>query len=346
MIIVALPLLSAVAFLSGQDPSKNTLRHTSARSIRARTKLAVTEYKLYDVDVLTNEVIDDHYGYFQEVSTIKPSPPVVDEVEEWYGTRYCTFRFFPAKTSADDGDDGTTISVRQTSFGCGKHGASVWKTGRALACHLASGRVSGKRRILELGAGVGLPSCVCRDVWRGEEAAEAILATDFWEEKSEGGEMQFGNSDSVDKARLFPSYMFAKNLEFNLIHSAGLPGGELQNDERCSVQKLDWHSEIDTLSANMFDADLIIGSDIVYYLEDVEPLIQTLKVLMDDEESRKEALLVLALDQERKGLPKFREKLKELVTFKNWELTSDVVELRETGMLDETERFLKLTIAT
>lgn len=330
----------------------------------ARSKLYATEdnasdvareYKLFDVDPATKEVIGEHYGYFQEVSTIEPSPLVMDEVEEWYGTTYRTFRFFSGGAATADG---TTLTVRQTTFGCGKLGANVWKGGHALACHLASGRVSGKRRILELGAGVGLPSCVVRSHWRGEEAAKAILATDFWEERPEGGEMQFGNSGSVDKERLFPSYMFATNLEFNLIQSAGLPissvgensgsnEGELQKDERCAVQKLDWHNEFDTYSAKMFDADLIIGSDIVYYPEDVEQLIHTLTVLIDVEESRKEALLVLSLDQERRGLPKFRQMLDELATSKNWELTSDVVELRQTnsdGDGKEAERFLVLTI--
>ena len=88
-----------------------------------------------------------------------------DEVELYYPTTRRAFQFPHRSPEA--------VEVRQTSFGCGKLGANVWPSSIALASLLANGgTVTEGRRILELGAGCGLPSATARICGSGERVRE------------------------------------------------------------------------------------------------------------------------------------------------------------------------------
>ena len=235
-----------------------------------------------------------------------------DEVEYWYPTRKRYFEFsIPSCTTASTA---TTTTIRQTSFGCGKLGAEVWDSSVALCLYLGGQQqqslVEGKR-ILELGAGCGLPSVVCRD----ELKADAVLATDFWEIEN----------DDFDGDRLVPTKFHGLNLEYNVVNNAYNKRGDGKNSNvETAVQRLDWHDRVSALSArDSFRPDLIIGSDLVYYPMDVEPLFNILELLLlgdvtSNEEStspvagerKTRAVLALALSPaKREALPEFRAKL-------------------------------------
>jgi len=177
------------------------------------------------------------------------------------------------------------VSIRQTSFGCGKLGATVWPSGIALSALLAGdcrSLLQGKR-VLELGSGCGLPSLVAKDI----AGASDVLATDYWEE--DGGKF--------DADRLVPKNLFGANLAHNV-------GSET------AVKHLDWHDQVSVMNVyDEFQPDVIIGSDLVYYLADTPPLIQTLDILLKS--GATDALLILPLppNAEREALPEFRSRL-------------------------------------
>ena len=177
------------------------------------------------------------------------------------------------------------VNIRQTSFGCGKLGATVWPSGIALASLLSGdyrSLIRGKR-VLELGSGCGLPSLVARDI----AGASDVLATDYWEE----------DDGTFDADRLIPKNLFGANLAHNI-------GSET------ATKHLDWHDQVNVMSAyDEFQPEIIIGSDLVYYLADTPPLIQTIDILLKSGAS--DALLVLPLppNAEREALPDFRSRL-------------------------------------
>ncbi|KAL7500030.1 hypothetical protein ACHAWT_009901 [Skeletonema menzelii] len=214
-----------------------------------------------------------------------------DEVEMFYATtkRYFIFPPTPSNenTVAEDqshvGDK--LLQIRQTSFGCGRLGATVWPSAIALASLLAGdtyrSSIQGKR-ILELGSGCGLPTLTAKEVC----CADQVLATDYWEREN----LVVGN-------RLVPKELFGVNLAYNV---------------RCEPRNLDWHDELSVFDVSTnFDADIIVGSDLVYYPDDVEPLLQTLNILMKNGGGAQNMLLILPLPPtaEREALPEFRRRL-------------------------------------
>ena len=206
-----------------------------------------------------------------------------DEVEYWCPTRKRHFEFSIPSSSVSS-ESATTI--RQTSFGCGKLGAEIWDSSVALCLYLGQQALTEGKKILELGAGCGLPSVVCQDELR----ASAVMATDFWEQ-----------DDNFDQDRLVPTKYHGLNLEHNVAATSS------------SVQCLDWHDRDSAISAReSFRPDLIIGSDLVYYPMDVEPLLNVLEILLksNDQESQTRAVLALPLaPANREALPEFREKV-------------------------------------
>ena len=137
--------------------------------------------------------------------------------------------------------------------------------------------------MLELGSGCGLPSLVARDI----AGASDVLATDYWEE----------DAGTFDADRLIPKNLFGANLAHNI-------GSET------ATKHLDWHDQVNVMSAyDEFQPEIIIGSDLVYYLADTPPLIQTIDILLKSGAS--DALLVLPLppNAEREALPDFRSRL-------------------------------------
>ena len=256
-----------------------------------------------------------------------------DEVEYWYPTNRRYFEFsIPSilsttTTTSDNDPSPTPISIRQTSFGCGKLGYELWDSSIALCLYLGKHNLAKtSSRVLELGSGVGLPSVVCRDVFK----VDAILATDFWET----------DDDVFDEDRLVPTKFHGMNLHYNVVDQQQQGQKEINNNDdgiddndndidravESAVLKLDWYDPGSTkLIKTTFRPDLIIGSDLMYYPTDVEPLLNTLEILLlqdeNDEESSSSsppenkttnarAVLVLPLAPSvREAIPEFRSKL-------------------------------------
>ncbi|KAL7469105.1 hypothetical protein ACHAXS_009349 [Conticribra weissflogii] len=315
-------------------------------------------YKLYDICSDGDSSVQRLYGSCERVvPSIVPFPKVMDEVENWYTTSYKTYRFhmpFEGENNKLVGDEfknnDVTVTIRETSFGCGKLGGTVWESSLALSCHLMTlfrsdgisynnnetSKHPSEWRIIELGAGVGVPSCVCRELGAGK-----ILSTDYWDDSSK----DFVTAPDPD--RLIPHHLFGVNLEFNLLQSAGLSvengQNEKSNDKQCFVRKLDWYDSEEVKEAKkLINPNLIIASAVVYYKEDVIPLIQTLEILLDTEsvvgksrdvvEEPVEALLFLP--EFREAMPLFREKLEEMMSaHPGWSLKVDRVRL----LLDDNE---------
>ena len=139
---------------------------------------------------------------------------MIDKVEEWYPTTYQSFRFSTETESHSNGE--SILLIHQTSFGCGRLGATFWPSALALGCYLMKNYdwIAGKR-VLELGSGCGIPSVVCRDLCGAAE----ILDRDFWEEDA---------ADPTIGQRLVPDNLFGVNINHNVGEENAL--------------KLDWHN--------------------------------------------------------------------------------------------------------
>ena len=98
------------------------------------------------------------------------------------------------------------------------------------------------------GAGCGLPGLICARLC----GASSVTLTDFWEAEE--------NKEREDLVRLLPDFLFATNLHYN-VDLNGLA-------DIVSVERLDWHDP-----SNLGDFDLIVGSDLVYNIYDVLPLL-------------------------------------------------------------------------
>ena len=334
LLVLAASASGASAFVNkGQcsRPSSNVLLASSSSSSASdatETTTRTSAESNLDDFVRSFAVYEDGkcVGTCQEVRPKARDPMAEeDEVEMFYQTTQRSFTFpqgwtdevddmtvasqrsflFPRSTSSDNdgghaGWDAATeaerllradsiplrkVNIRQTSFGCGRLGATVWPSGIALAALLSGDYrhlVQGKR-VLELGSGCGLPSLVAKDV----AGASDVMATDYWEE----------DDGKFDADRLVPKNLFGANLAHNI-------GSET------AAKHLDWHDQFNVMNVyDEFEPEVIIGSDLVYYLADTPPLIQTLNILLKS--GAKDALLVLPLppNAEREALPEFRSRL-------------------------------------
>ena len=270
------------------------------------------------------DVIDRRFA--GTVDKVRPAPqgPNAEEddgVELYYPT---TRRAFVCP----DRPPHEPLDIRETSFGCGKLGASVWPSAIALACLLTGDEsiesIRGKR-VLELGSGCGLPSLVSKEICHARE----ILATDFWEESPDA---------SVGDDRLVPKDLFGVNLARNI-----------KLDSASSVKCLDWHDEMSVFKvARDFRPDTIIGSDLVYYPVDTPPLLQTLNVLFKAGGAQS-ALLVCPMrppPHEREALPEFRSQLENGALGEECEVVMDEFEMVGMGIEQDEERhkFLRILI--
>ncbi|GFH55493.1 hypothetical protein CTEN210_11969 [Chaetoceros tenuissimus] len=158
--------------------------------------------------------------------------------------------------------------------------------------------------VLELGAGCGLPSVLLRDVL----GASSVVATDFWKE----------NIDWTisDESRLIPDHWHGMNLKYNVEDICKI----------AQVEMLDWH-DLDSLKSiqSKYFIDVVIGSDLIYYESDVEPLWQTLEILLEDVE---EVILFSPLAHNlRKALPSFRTLLKEKADEERYKVKEEIFQL-------------------
>ncbi|KAL9182220.1 hypothetical protein ACHAXT_012872 [Thalassiosira profunda] len=245
-----------------------------------------------------------------------------DEVEMLYPT---TRRAFVIP-----GYEEKLLNIRQTSFGCGRLGATVWPSAIALSSLLANecNFIEGKR-VMELGSGCGLPSLVAKEIC----SAESVLATDYWEVADDADRLV--PADAATEGRLVPKDIFRVNLEYN-IHA----------DDSASVGRLDWHDEMEIFkTANECEPDVIVGSDLVYYPLDTEPLLQTLNILLKGGKP-KDALLVLPLppSAEREALPDFRKRLEQGALGDKCRVVMDEMEMVETQYEEQRHNMLRIQI--
>lgn len=134
--------------------------------------------------------------------------------------------------------DATPVRVRELAFSEGSFGSTVWPSSLVLAQWLATEVRLGKApgEILELGAGVGLAGLAAAAQGAG------VTSTDL-EDDEVGG------------------------LLSNLRHNAALNGLEME------CVPLDWREPASWLGRQY---DLVVGSDLLYYVENAAPLAQTL----------------------------------------------------------------------
>ena len=249
-------------------------------------------------DVITTSIIHSYTVGNDIIHEVRPRPrdpnenvEEEDEVEMYYPTTRRSFMFPSNNNNCHDNDDDNEhygrlevedkkkddsriITIRQTSFGCGKLGATVWPSAIALACllHGESKDLIKDKKVLELGSGCGLPSAFCSTV------ARSVLATDYWEiqdddESISSSETNHLYRNSVDATtnigdRLVPKNLFGANLLYNIQQSkSDDEDDEEQHTNNNQIQQLDWHDEMGILKiASDYRPDTIIGSDLVYYV--------------------------------------------------------------------------------
>ena len=251
---------------------------------------------------------EDDQSLFHEIRPIMDTEEEdEDEVELWYPTTRRSFFI----------DDGTSIHIRQTSFGCGKLGSSIWPSSIALCCHLLSHTImENTNKILELGAGCGLPSAF---LLASSSHTNLVMATDFWQ----------SNDDANDKDRLFPNSLFGTNLEYNIQKN--------ENTKNVGqVVKYDWHKyqalDDENHPIRQFAPNIIIGSDLIYYPEDVEPFLQTLKRLLSNQKDKVDMAIFffpLSKDTKREALPEFQRQIIQQSWFPNHHVQLETVQLHQ-----------------
>lgn len=222
------------------------------------------------------------------------------------------------------------VHCRQLPFSYGKLGGTVWYAAIALAQYIAMNPsiVRGKD-VLELGAGIGIPGllasgCDARSVCLSEFGYDGDINEPVIQPEGE------------DSKRLLPSALLS-NLNFNVNLNSG-------DNEKVSVKHVDWYDFIPNedgsdnvkIQGNTFnkdDYDLLIGSDLVNWEEDVRPLISTLKYFLSGDRNTK-AILMLSVEN-RKALPTFLELIET-------EFTS--VDTKNMSMMNKAEELPLLLI--
>jgi predicted nicotinamide N-methyase len=162
--------------------------------------------------------------------------------------------------------DGTLVLRVADAWGAGAEtGCCLWDAGAWFACHaMHCPERFAARRVIELGAGVGLLSCVL-----ARSGASSLLSTDVYDE-------------TLDNLR--------HNLQANLhtcvpvLAAVDVSGyfAEHATGSACTAvcARLDWLDASGAQALRAFDADLIVAADCVYSEELVDGLVHTLAVLL------------------------------------------------------------------
>jgi len=283
------------------------------------------------VDAETHEIV----GQCREWAALPEelNKPDEDEVELLYPT---TLQFFDF---GDGNPHEQLVRVRSTSFGCGKLGYEVWPTGLALSLYL--GRLLRDRErlsILELGAGCGLPSIICRDA----PQVSSIVASDFWYESAEA---------EFDKDRLVPETYHGINLQYNVLSD------DSGSTRRSFVERLDWNDldtvqdAVDVATGVTGQLDIVIGSDLIYHGMNGQPLWQTMEALLNSSQERAPTIVIFSPLEPfvREGLPEFRSMLETKCDTDNYNLHQQEFilyrSLKDLENRQNAERFLKTVVS-
>eukprot|EP00563_Minutocellus_polymorphus_P018712 CAMPEP_0197726202 /NCGR_PEP_ID=MMETSP1434-20131217/14012_1 /TAXON_ID=265543 /ORGANISM="Minutocellus polymorphus, Strain CCMP3303" /LENGTH=384 /DNA_ID=CAMNT_0043312051 /DNA_START=136 /DNA_END=1290 /DNA_ORIENTATION=+ len=166
------------------------------------------------------------------------------------------------------------ISISSLPMKYGKIGARIWPSGVALSLYLVGTGAASGMRLLELASGLGLPSSVAMNIG----GAADVLATDFWMDlPHKSANIEALTKEAAlgrQKTWTVPTKEFGENLKANI----GID----------RVRKLDYHNETECTSIISAPArgndnhgpNLIIGSDLIYFEADNEPIIQCIRSLM------------------------------------------------------------------
>lgn len=244
-----------------------------------------------------------------------------DELEILYPTQRQFFQF--GKTT-----DMPVLQVRSTSFGCSKMGHQIWPSSLALCLSLIHdyGGSDWPKSVLELGAGCGLPSIVCRDILQVPQ----VIATDFWYPEQQSQRV---------KDRLVPEVWHGINLQYNV---------ERQH-QGAVVKPLDWHDLESVRQAATPSVDLVIASDVVYYHMDIVPLWNTIETLLRECGALKVVLVLPVKPETRESLPAFVEVLESKASTGTYVLERQQLHLYKSqesfDTRQDSDRFLKFSLS-
>lgn len=242
--------------------------------------------------------------------------PDEDELEMLFPTVRRRFAF---GTAINDGLTQDKIMIRQTSFGCGKLGYQVWPSSIALSLYLCNHPEMIKdQNIMELGAGCGLPSAVCRDLL----GARFILATDFW------------MVSKCEQDRLIPESWHGINLKFNV-----------ETSPKAKAQHVDWFNP-DTVrhALEVGQPNIVVGSDLIYYPTDLWSLWNTIEICLKDGDVDEVILISPLKPDVREALPEFRKML-ENKGGKEYNVKIRELSLHCNEIGNSVDTFLSMSIA-
>ena len=305
-------------------PTTATLESSSERKRSIRRPLIL-------VDDVTGQILAQ--GHELEPFPEERDKPDEDELEILYPTQRQYFQFT---------ESSPLLQVRSTSFGCSKMGHQIWPSSLALCLSLIHDfhhshhplqhqeqqrqEASWPQSVLELGAGCGLPSILCRDVLQ----IPRVVATDFW----------YPDQDPSQRIqeRLIPEVWHGINLEYNV--------QRLQ--QGAMVRPLDWHDLDSVRQAANPPIDLVIASDVVYYHMDIEPLWNTMNVLLKECGAKKIVLVLPVKPETRESLPMFVELLESKAASGDYTLQRQQLHLYKSQpsfeARQDSDRFLKFTL--
>jgi len=215
------------------------------------------------------------------------------------GTRFpaqdlCIRRVFAFTQSRQASYGPLLVHVREIPFSAGKIGGSIWKASIAMGQYIAlHPHLVKNKRVLELGSGVGLLGLLTAQL-----GVESITLSEYGSDKGVLIDNDFeieSINEIITNDRLMPTALIS-NLRYN-VRLNGLT-------DKVNVRHIDWYdyltqknhmrSELDS------SYDLIIGSDLINWEDDVEALVSTLQYFT---ELNKCPVLISLQDDNRKGVP-------------------------------------------
>jgi predicted nicotinamide N-methyase len=311
-------------FLSSQSHFSNR-RRDKCLLLLLNFLLSISSYQCFSAPTTNNKanlwnsyiLVNSQDTILARCDELQPEDdrPDEDELEMLFPTVRRHFTF------GSDKD----VMIRETSFGCSKMGHQVWPSAIALSLYMISctDELSIEdQSVMELGAGCGLPSVVCRDVLQ----AKAVLATDFW----------IQSVDDFEKDRLIPDNWHRTNLDFNVAKPLS-----------ATIRHVDWHDPQTVEQAlESSKPKLVVGSDLVYYSMDVNPLWNTIELCLDRTiGGADQVILILPIKDTRESLPEFKALLESKSSEDFYHVDMDELSMHRGEANDTVDHFLKISIS-